>query len=196
MHLAARNRDETCAAGCRGTWVMWSTYCGSCGGVKWTLATSDTATTRTGDSFRHSSAVRPYCNILPARKFRSCMNVLSCKVLTARGKLCSGRRACGPRALFPCDWSGSVLTPQNPTDPKYAHQPDFGSVQQIAAMVARHWPAFFEKELGAAAHLGLVQHPALEYTEVVCRWQAQLSRMWLAPRICLWVPLSLCRPAA
>ena len=57
-------------------------------------------------------------------------------------------RSCGPGALFPCDWSGSVLTPQNPTDPKYAHQPDFGSVQQIAAMVARHWPAFFEKELG------------------------------------------------
>lgn len=58
-------------------------------------------------------------------------------------------RACGPQSTFPCEWSGSVLTPRNPTDPRYAHQPDFGSVQQISAMVARHWPAYFEAELGA-----------------------------------------------
>ena len=42
-----------------------------------------------------------------------------------------------------------MLSPRNPLDQRHSHQPDFGSVSQIAAMLARHWPSFFEAELGA-----------------------------------------------
>jgi hypothetical protein len=84
-----------CAAGDHGTWVMLWTYCGICGGARWTSATSDTVITRTGASIEcpgnlqiYSSAFGQTANVehVQASRHRMCWVVSSKQIVVCNSQ--------------------------------------------------------------------------------------------------------------